>query len=117
MDYYEYRDMRARGMVAIGVGKNAAQGWVTYLPTPEKTALAFWKIIQWGVLLGGIGMLFVSWPIGLLMLVIGFPLISSANSKSVQQAVLAHAHENEMFFKALVANGDLHFKYTREMGK
>lgn len=109
MDYHEYRLLHEQKLVLMGIGKDAAKKWVTELPTSEKSALALWRVANWALLAAAIVMLIIFLPVGLLMLLC-CPFVAKAIDRSIQQAVLDHAHNDGLFFNFLVMDGSLHFR-------
>lgn len=111
MQYAEFIELRRRGEVEAGISTNLALRLGEYLPARCQYAVAFWNVIGFATLLGGIVAIFlVKWWIGILVVVFVAPLIFAANKRSVVKHVLTHAEENEEFFNFLVSKGWLVFR-------
>lgn len=113
MNFQEYKEMRANGLVCAGIEDSVALRLGSYLPKQCQLAVAFWNIFAVLVVLVAILIaVFIKWWVGILILFF-VPTIIRANKKSAIGFVLDYVEEDEDFFNMLNQKGLLVFRDVR----
>ena len=111
MTYEQFKELRRKGQIEAGIPISVALRLGEYLPNRYQYAVAFWNIVGFISIIGGIASMFLyRWWFGLAILFLVAPMIFKANKRSAVQHVLSHAEEDEEIFNLLVKNDWLVFR-------
>ena len=106
MTHSDYMELRAEGLVHIGINPSVALNLIKHLPKRYQYAHSFWGWVMLLSIPGALALwLFIAWYWALASLFILTPVLNASLRKSARQFVIEHATENPEFFDALVGQG------------
>lgn len=113
MVHEEFISLRKDGKIAAGIDNSTAVRLIDRLPRRYQAAHHFWSWVWMLSIPVFIGVaIFVKWWVGLALLVVLTPAISSSVKRSAAEFVLEHATEDSLFFDFLVSKNLLKFRET-----
>ena len=113
MTHQEFLRLRAAGKISAGIDNSSALRLVKSLPKRYQAAHTFWSWVWMLSIPGFIAVsVFYKWWVGVLLLFVVTPVISTSVKKSAAEFVLEHATDNKDFFDLLVSNNLLVFRET-----
>ena len=115
MNHEEFVKKHAQNEISAGIDESIALMLINQLPNRYRAAHLFWSWIWILSIPASICIaIFYKWWVGLLLLLVGTPMIFRSTKESAAQFVLAHAIQSEEFFNFLVDRKVLLLRETSE---